>query len=215
MSIQTIIDKSQQIEIDRRRMIGQTVSRSQRIKTAERSTAQPWKFKVTPPGSLPWTSSRGILEVIDLNDRVNEYQISLSNSAGMSYITAYQGAMTQAQINTITVSSTGTSTLTLTNLPSIGSTGVLFRPGDIIQPKNSRYPYTVVSTATRGSSTTTTVTLNRPVITSENLNLVGDGIRVGNSATWQVVVTVLPTYTLTPMRQVQFTGDFELIEKVI
>ena len=215
MSIQTIIDKSQQIEMDRRRMVGQSVSRSQRIKTSERSTAQPWKFKVTPPGSLPWTSSRGILEVIDLNDRVTEYQITLSNSAGMNYITAYQGAMTQGEINTITVSSTGTSTLTLTNLPSIGSTGVLFRPGDFIQPANSRYPYTVVSTATRGINTTTTVTLNRPVITSENLNLVGGGIRVGNSATWQVIVTGLPTYTLTPMRQVQFTGDFELIEKVI
>ena len=35
MSIQNIINRAQQIEIDRRRMVGQSISRSQRIKTAE------------------------------------------------------------------------------------------------------------------------------------------------------------------------------------
>ena len=215
MSIQNIINSCQQLEIDRRRMVGQTISRSQRIKTAERSTAQPWKFKVTPPAQLPWATSRGVIEVIDLNDRVNEYTISLNANSGMNYITAYQGSLSQAQLDALTISTSTTSTLVLTTLPSTTSTTVLFKPGDIIQPANSRYPYSVTETVTRGTNTTTSVTLHRPIITSEGINLVGQGVSVGNSATWRVIVTGLPTYALIPMRQVQYTGDFELVEKII
>lgn len=215
MSIQTIINKAQQIEIDRRRMVGQSISRSQRIKTAERSTAQPWKFKVTPPAQLPWTTSRGVIEVIDLNDRVNEYTISLNANSGMNYITAYQGSLTQSQLNALTISTSTTATLVLTTLPSVSTSTVMFKAGDLIQPENSRYPYSVTETVLRGSNTTTSVILHRPIITSENINLVGQGVAVGNSATWRVIVTGLPTYALIPMKQVQYTGDFELVEKII
>jgi hypothetical protein len=215
MGIQNIINAAQQIEIDRRRMVGQSISRSQRIKTAERSTSQPWKFKVTPPGQLPWTASRGFIEVIDFNDRVNEYTISLNDNPGMNYITAYQGSLTQAQLNDLTISTSTTATLVLTTLPSVSTTTVVFKPGDIIQPENSRYPYSVTAEVLRGSGSTVSVPLNRPIITSEGINLMTQGVKVGNSATWQVIVAGLPTYTLTPMRQVQYTGDFELIEKII
>jgi hypothetical protein len=215
MGIQNIINRAQQIEIDRRRMVGQSISRSQRIKTAERSTSQPWKFKVTPPGQLPWTASRAFIEVIDFNDRVNEYTISLNDNPGMNYITAYQGEMTQVQLNDLTISTSTTSTLVLTTLPTTASTVVMFKPGDLIQPENSRYPYSVTAEVLRGGGSTVSVPLNRPVITSENINLMTQGVKVGNSATWQVIVAGLPTYTLTPMRQVQYTGDFELIEKII
>jgi len=213
--IQYIIDKAQQIEIDRRRMVGQSISRSQRIKTAERSTGQSWKFKVTPPAQIPWTVGRLVTENINTRDRVEEYTINLSNNPKMSYITAYQGEMTQAQINSLTVQAQGTSTLTLTTLPSVSSSTILFAPGDIIQPANSRYPYAVSDYVVRGVNTVTNVTLNRPVITSENITLTGQGVKVGNSATWRMVVSALPTYTLIPMKQVQYTGDFELIEKII
>ena len=215
MSIQNIINRAQQIEFDRRRMVGQSISRSQRIKTAERSTSQPWKFKVTPPAQLPWTASRAFIEVIDFNDRVNEYTISLNDNPGMNYITAYQGSMTQAQLNDLTISTSTTSTLVVSTLPTTATTTVMFQAGDIIQPENSRYPYSVTAQVLRGSGSTITVPLHRPIITSEGVNLMSQGLKVGNSATWQVVVTGLPTYTLTPMRQVQYTGDFEIIEKVI
>jgi len=215
MSIQNIINAAQQIEFDRRRMVGQSISRSQRIKTAERSTGQPWKFKVTPPAQLPWTASRGFIEVIDLNDRVNEYTISLNDNTGMNYITAYQGQLTQSQLNDLTISTSTTSTLVLTTLPTTASTVVMFKPGDLIQPENSRYPYSVTTTVLRGSSSTVNVPLHRSIITSENINLMTQGVKVGNSATWQVIVAGLPTYSLIPMRQVQYTGDFELIEKII
>ena len=224
MSIQSIIDSAQQIEIDRRRMVGQTVSRSQRIKTAERSTAQPWKFKITPPAQMSWSTGRVIAESISTGDRVTEYEISLNNNSGMNYITAYQGNLRQAQLDDLTIASTGTSTLTLTNLPNIGSsalvglvstTTVLFAAGDIIQPANSRYPYAVTSTVLRGANTTTSVTLNRALITSEGIALNGQHIKVGNSCTWRVVLTIMPTYTLIYGQRMQYNGDFELIEKIV
>ena len=215
MSIQNIIDKAQQIEIDRRKIISQSISRSQRIKTAERSTAQPWKFKVTPPGMLPWTASRGFIEVIDFNDRNTEYEISLNNNTGMNYITGYLGGITQGQLSSLTIQAVGTSTMTITDLPSVSSSTVVFAKGDLIQPNNSRYPYTVVNTVLRGLTTTTSVTLNRPIISSEGISLVGQGLKVGNSCTWRVLVTGLPTYQLVPMQRVQYTGDFELVEKII
>lgn len=213
--IQYIIDRAQQIEIDRRRMVGQSVSRSQRIKTAERSTGQPWKFKVTPPAQLPWTVGRAVTEEISNNDRVDEYTVSLSNNPGMNYITAYQGEMTQVQLDALTISTSTTSTLVLTTLPSTATTTVMFQLGDIIQPENSRYPYSVTAQVLRGSGSTVSVPLHRAIITSEGVNLMTQGVKVGNSATWQMVVTGLPTYSLVPMRQVQYTGDFELIEKII
>lgn len=215
MSIQNIIDKAQQIEIDRRKIISQSISRSQRIKTAERSTAQPWKFKITPPGSLPWSASRGFIEVIDFNDRNTEYTISLNNNSGMNYITSYLGSITQGQLNSLTIQAVGTSTITITGMPAVNSSTVIFAKGDLIQPNNSRYPYTVVDTVIRGATTTTSVTVNRPIITSEGITLTSEGLKVGNSCTWRVLVSGLPTYQLVPMQRVQYTGDFELVEKII
>ncbi len=332
MSIQNIIDKAQQIEIDRRKIVGQTVSRSQRIKTTERSTAQPWRFKVTPPGALSWNSSRAFIEVIDLNDRVAEYTISLNNNSNMNYITQYQGELSSTMTNALSISSTGTSTIVLGSLPALGSTitnvtvtvtarsfaastnatynrafstgrsdflitdseydtywnqikvgnkvqaaiyitgslniasitrsyitikgtnytrivmtnnasqnsdastydgemdiyyttinktvevnslTYVLRVGDYIQPANSRYPYTVLNDVVRGSGSTVTVNLHRPLITSEGITYVGQGVKIGNSCTWRVVVSSLPTYQLIPNRLVQYTGDFELVEKII
>jgi len=330
MSIQTIINKAQQIEIDRRRVVAQTISRSQRIKTAERASSQPWKFKVTPPGALKWADSRAIIEAIDTGDRVSEYEITISNG-GMSYITAYQGALNSTQTSALTIASASTASMAITTLPSIGATisartytatarsfasstsatynralssarndflitnadydanynsikvgdslaattyitgsqtiasitynyitlagvgytrivmsgtangsstaatldgdsnisvtislstvvsssTVIFATGDIIQPANSRYPYTVTSPVLRGSNTTTSVTLNRSIITSEGITLPGQTLKTGNSCTWRVVVSALPTYQLIPNQLVQYTGDFELVEKII
>ena len=331
MSLQTIIDKAQVIEIDRRRVVGQTISRSQRIKTAERATAQPWKFTVTPPAYLKWADSRGVIEVIDQGDRVEEYEISLSNTAGMNYITEYRGGLNSTQLSAVTIQTASTASMTITGMPSIGATisstsyaatavsfatttnstynralstartdflitnaaynanyaniqvgntlaatvyivsgqtissitynyitiagvgytriimsaapdsnspsasvnngsnvsvtvsssitvsssTVVFNIGDIIQPANSRYPYTVTQPVVRGVSTTTNVSLNRNVITSEGVTLSGQALSVGNECTWRVVVSGLPTYQLTPMQLVQYTGNFELIERIV
>jgi hypothetical protein len=92
---------------------------------------------------------------------------------------------------------------------------VIFKKGDIVQPENSRYPYAITNDILRGTGTSITLILNRPVVTSEGITLTSTGVLVGNDCTWKVLVAALPTYKLVANRQVQFTGDFELVEKVI
>ena len=326
MSLQTIIDTAQSIEFDRSKVVGQSISRSGRLKTAERASVQAWTFVVTPAGSYFWSEHRDTLEEIDNNDRINEYTISLSNVTGSYFITEYLGDLNSTQLNALTINTNTTATFVLGNLPSIGATitsrsenftaqsfqaeavpaysrsfditrndilitnseydtkfysiqigdrlststyltsnqtvtgitrnfltynnvgytkialsaapnsssalntpiqfastastvvsssTVVFAAGDFIQPTGSRYPYTVKNQVLRGSDSTVTVNLNRPVITSEGLALDNKTLEVGNDVTWRVIVIEKPTYKLVAPNRFQFNGDFRLAEKVI
>lgn len=214
MSIQLVIDTCQGIEIDRRKIVGQSMSRSQRVKSAERASATPWRFKVTPAGYFKYSTNRSMLESINATDKITETEIKLSNNTNTNYLTAYQGELTQGELDAILVTAFTGTTMTLGNLPSALAEKVLFKPGDYIQPINSRYPYTVVNTVLRGSTSTVQVTTHRPVISSETVDLT-DNIKVGKAVTWRVLIAALPTHQLVSHDLVQFTGDFELIEKII
>ena len=214
MSIQLVIDTCQGIEIDRRKIVGQSMSRSQRVKSAERASATPWRFKVTPAGYFKYTTARSMLESINTTDKVVESEIKLSNNDKTAYLTEYQGELTQENLDAIQIVSFTGTTMVLGNLSVETPETVLFRPGDYIQPINSRYPYTVVNTVLRGSTSTVQVTTHRSVITSETVDLT-DNIKVGKNVTWRVLVAGLPTHQLISHNLVQFTGDFELIEKII
>jgi hypothetical protein len=214
MSIQTIIDRASAIEFDRRKVASQSVSRSQRIKTAERNSAQPLKLTVTPPGVLKYSTNRGVIEAIQTTDRTTEVQISLSNNPNLRYLTALQGSATYAQIGAMTITNFTLTSVTLGGLPTVSSSTVLFRPGDYIQPANSRYPYIITNTVTRGTNTVVTATVHRNLITSEATTVTG-AILVGNTCTFRMVVNSLPTYQIVPYDMVKFTGDFTLVEKII
>lgn len=215
MSLQTIINKASSIEFHRGRIVASTMSRSQRVKTATRNAVQPWYWKVTPPGALKWSTSRSIIEAIDYSDRDTEYTLQLTGKAG-SYIIGYQGALTPSQLNEITISSFTGSTLILKTLPTVASSTVMFRAGDIIQPKNSRYPYTVVNTQVlRGSGSTVTLAVNRAVIASENINTVDQGLNVGTDVSWRMILLKKPSYSVIPYDILRYNGDFELVEKII
>jgi hypothetical protein len=214
-ALQTIIDSATKIEIDRRRIVGQSVSRSQRLRTAERTSSQPWMMSITPKPAWTYSINRELIEGISYIDRSRETQINLANNPNLAYLTAYQGDMTAGQITAVRVTATSTATITLDVLPAISSTAYLFRSGDFIQPQYSRYPYTVVDSVQRGVGSTVVINLNRPIITSENLTLTGSGVLVGNSCTWRMIVGSLPTIQMTIRDRFEWSGDFKLMEKVI
>jgi hypothetical protein len=214
-ALQTIIDSATKIEIDRRRIVGQSVSRSQRLRTAERTSSQPWMMSITPKPAWTYSTNRELIEGISYIDRSRETQINLANNPNLAYLTAYQGDMTAGQITAVRVTATSTATITLDVLPSIDSTAYLFRSGDFIQPQYSRYPYTVVDSVQRGLGSTVVINLNRPIITSENLTLTGSGVLVGNSCSWRMIVGSLPTIQMTIRDRFEWSGDFKLMEKVI
>jgi hypothetical protein len=215
MSLQTIIDTATSMEFDRRRIIATTISRSQRIKTAERLTAQPWSLKITPAGAFRFSDNRGVLENLYLKERVEEYSVRLANNPRLGYITAYRGDLDSGQLAGLRISAVSTASFTVNTLPTVDSSTVMFRAGDFVQPANSRYPYTVTGDVTRGTGSTITLSLNRPVITSENITLTSQALNIGTDTTLRLLVVDLPSYNLVPGGLVQFSGDFRVVERVV
>lgn len=214
MSIQTIIDKAATIEFDRRKIASQSISRSQRIKVAERYAAQPLQITVTPPAYLQYSTNRGVIEAIQTTDRTTEIQINLANNPKMDYLTEYQGKLTSVQLSALTITNFTSTSVTIGGLPGGSTSTVVFAAGDFIQPEGSRYPYIITNTVTRGAGTVVTATVHRALITSEGINTNGP-INVGNSCTFRMVVTQLPTYRLIPYDLLEFKEDFVLVEKII
>ena len=219
MSLQVIIDTANSIEFDRRRIVATSISRSQRIKTAERLTAQPWTFKITPAGAFKYAENRGVLEVLYLNERVTEYTVRLANNPKLAYITQYRGELSSGQLAALLTTATSTASITIDTLPAIGdpitTATYIFRAGDFIQPANSRYPYTVTGDVQRGSGSTVTLPLNRAIITSENTTITNQSLVVGTDTTMRLLVVDLPSYNIVPGGLVQFSGDFRVAERVV
>jgi len=213
MTIQVIINSAQSIEFDRRKVVGQTVSRSERIKVAERASGQAFSFTITPIARFRYSLVRDVIESIQTYDRSEEQQINLASNPLLSYITEYQGGLSSAELANLTINTFTNSTLIIGGLGSVSNGTVVFKGGDWIQPIWSRYPYIVSSTVTKSLSTAS-VTVHRPLITSEATTVTG-ALYVGTATTLRVVVTELPTYKLIQRDWAEFTGDFSIVEKIV
>ena len=197
--LQTIINKCNALNIDRRKVVGIQITRNEIARTSETPTFNPWRMTLSMPASLPYQSNRDLIEAIDTLDRNTPEVVTFSDNACLSWIFKYQGTMSTAQINAITVASPAGfvgNVLTLTNLPAIASTRVLFQPNDLIQIGNNTYPFTSTTQVTRGVGATVQVITNRPnIITS---SVVGSGITVGNACQFKMFCPNMPTYSLVP-----------------
>lgn len=216
MSIQTIINNATGISISKKPIVAQTFSRSQQIKTAQRGP-RVWGFVVTMHNGLKYSTSRGVLEEISRVDRLIESEISLNGVAGTEYITQYLGGLTAPQRNQMQITgwAVGSTTLTLSNLPSVASNVVVFEAGDLIQPTDSRYPYTVVGQVTRGTNNTLTVVVHRGRVNEAGYDPVGKTLQYGVDVTWRVIATQIPDWTIESYDLVAWSGDFILVESIL
>jgi hypothetical protein len=223
MSLQAIINKSNEIQINRRRVIGVQVTRNEITKTAETPTLNTWKFSVNSSNGLPYDVARPVIETLDYQDRRMAETISFGNHPNMRWMFRYQGAMTDVDIAAITVSSFIGNQLILENLPAVDASTVLFEPNDIIQIQGYPYPFTSVNRVVRGGTASVTLTTHRP-------NIIGDGvigrtIVVGTDVNFRVICVNMPTYKLVPgamlrgsdgtllnNARLEFTSAFELVE---
>lgn len=217
MSIQTIIDNAVSIEFIRRKLAGQTVSRSGQVKIASVASNVPWQMIIEPRPGMKYADYRDLTEEIDRLDRVFIEVVDIGNTnPGLEYITSYQGELTGTQLNSITVTSANALTITL-DVSSVSTSGttVCFEPGDFIQlAGNYKYPYTVTSRVLRGSGSTIDVPINRPFIDQSGYTEVGAGIIVGKFVTWQVVMTKKPSYRVIPGGFLEWSDVFELVEVI-
>jgi len=217
MALQTIINKAESIEFDRRRVIGIQTSRNEITYRNETVTKNPWRLKVKFPAYLPYATNRDLIEAIDYLDRRNSETVTFSANAGLSWLCAYQGSMSSTQLSSLVVSNFVNDQLTIGGLPTVDNNflanRVMFKAGDFISVNGFPFPFTVVETVLRGSGSTITVKTHRPkILTSEFVN--GNAIKVGNAVEFKVVCTNTPTYTIVAGRYIQFNGDFQLIEDV-
>jgi len=189
MSLQTIINHAETLEIDRRRVVGVQYTRSETAKTSETPTRNPWKFTITLPAALQYGENRALLEAIDQLDKSvpeiisfnagttsmvqgNTQWVGKTASAGLGYLFAYQGGVLNidgtpnyAILNATTVTNFVGNQLTLTLPPKTITGGeVIFRAGDFIQIQGFPFPFTVRYDVVSQANTQQqiTVTTHRP-----------------------------------------------------
>lgn len=214
MSFQTILDISQSITVNNRRMVGQQYSRSGQVRTALYVTAVPWVFTVKPHAYLYYPQVRDVIQTIDNLDRQTAANITF-NTTTLQWFTEYKGGLTSGQASALTLASVpapNATTISVGNLPAVASSTVVFAAGDFLQIGN--YPYKVTAQVLRGSGSTVSVTLHRPVIGTPST---GTLTAVGAACTFNVVAETCPTYTLRPMTSgafVDWDNDFVFRENV-
>ena len=179
MSFQTIFEIQQSMTPNYRRMVGQQVSRSGFLTTAQYLTAVPWVFTIVPHNFLYYPDVRAVIQAIDNKDRQLPEVISFASS-NLSWFVKMQGTATAATLNGTPTPNTQT-----LNLTSNGT----FKAGDFIMI--SGYTYKVTA-----DSAGSVVTIHRPLIGTPSS---GTTVYMGTQCTFNVVAEKCPTYTLTPM----------------
>lgn len=203
MSFQTIFDIQQSMTVNNRRTIGQQVTRGGQIRTAQYLTTVPWVFTVVPHSYLYYPQVRDVIQTIDNLDRQTAANITF-NTANLQWFTEYKGGLSLAQASALTLASVppaNSQTITVGNLPAVGSTTVVFAAGDFLQL--GTYVYKVTTQVLRGVGATVSVNLHRPVIGTPST---GTLTAVGKDVFFSVYAEVCPTYTLTPMTNGAFVA---------
>ena len=204
MSFQWIIDNAETISIDRQTLVGQTITRNQTVRATSRG-ASIWKFTVKLPDGLSWASNRGYISQAEKLGRFTTDSISISDT-GQSWIPKYQGNSANSTGFYATITQ-GSDTITLTTSTTTSS-GYKFRAGDIIQLGSGK----VYSVAADVAYNSNSVTLNRPVIDS---SATGVNLKIGPNATWIVICTQFPSFTITGRDIISWSGPFVFYENMV
>jgi hypothetical protein len=226
--LQTILNYCNGINVNRRKTVGIQYTRNEIPRVSQTPTRNPWHLTLDMPNRFQYSQARALMEQLDILDRITPQIITFSNLPQLSWIFAYQGAMTSGQLATITVTSWVGDQLTL-NVSGItaATTAVIFEQNDLIQIGSlNEHPYPVTSTTQvlRGAGSTVVVTTSRPNIISASVT--GEGIIVGNNCQFNMFCPNMPTYKLTVGGYIgngttttnnallEFSDSFELYEFV-
>jgi hypothetical protein len=227
--LQLIVNKAQDIEIQRNALVSTSMSRSGRLLTAARNWAKPWRFVVTPPPVFKYdAATRKMIESVMTFDRYTDQKISLGATSGGRWMVdmvgealLQSGSGLQVDSSTATSGNVLTCKLNTTNASKTAGT-LLLGAGDYIQPMGHRYPYVVaenvlVPIGTIDANTTVEVRLNRGILppAPDDSALAGAYIKGGYNCQWTVKVSKLPTMRFLPGQLVELTGQLELIESIL
>ena len=211
--LQTVIDNATFMTITARPLTGSSISRSGQYKTAERGPS-PYAITFGMHDGLTYSTNRDTLQELDNLDRTTEANISITNTSGISYLTANLNGQTN---NACTVLGYNGADLYIDASSATGA-DTLFKAGDWLQPLGNtstyRYPYQVTTDVAFSTGSNVTVPLNRPVLSQSGVALTSGGLRLGNDIRFHVKMFTYPQYSVIPHDRITFNGDFELIEVI-
>jgi hypothetical protein len=227
MSLNTILSVCESIAINDQKLVGQVLSRNQRISTSELLTVQPFEFTMKPMNYLLYSQNRSLLSTLRTNDKATEQFLNFGVTGWLNYI-AYQGDMTSGEIalcNWKTASAN--KTLVLGDIPAGVTAGeYIVKIGDFCQV--GRYAYIATANVLRGGGSTVNIPVHRNLITTlasdvgAVIGQYGTTISLGGSTyigtTFPVILREYPTYTLVPMTNdsfISWNGPFVAIEDVL
>lgn len=219
--LQDVINKTGYLTINKRKGAGFTVSRSGHVKTSVQQGSL-YRFTVGAPQGLKYSTNRDLVEDLDTLDITQESNVDIgANNTGISYITAYQGDLDASNHSTKheIVAFSG-STLYIQS-DSYSASGYLFKKGDFIQPLGNtstyRYPYQVTSDVPNASASNISVPVHRPILSQDGVTILTGAkgnYRYGSDVRFHVICANMPTYSVVPHDIIEFTEDFELIERI-
>jgi len=225
-TLNDILAIAEQVTIMDQRLIGQVISRNQKISTSEIVGVVPFEFDMKPMNYLLYSESRNLLANLRYYDKGLEQYLNFGSTGWNNYI-AYQGDMTSVQISSCQwQTASANKILVLGNLPTISSTAYIVKAGDFCQV--DRYSYIATQDVLRGSGSTVNIPVHRnlltPVTTPINavIGQYGTTVSMGGNTytgiTFAVILKNYPTYTLIPMTNdsfISWTGMFKAFESVI
>lgn len=226
MSLNTILAISESIAINDQKLVGQVLSRNQRISTSELLTVQPFEFTMNPMKYLLYSQNRSLLSTLRVNDKALEQYLNFTNIGWLNYV-AYQGDMTSSEILACEwQTSSANKTLVLGSLPTMSPSEYIVKTGDFCQV--GRYCYIATADVVRGAGSTVNIPVHRNLISTlattvgAVIGQYGTTISMGGSTyqgvTFPVILREYPTYTLVPMTNdsfIQWNGPFVAIEDVL
>lgn len=204
MSFQFVIDNAATLSVNRKAIVGQTITRSSVVRSVSRGTSV-WRFTVELPAGPRWTDYRAAISLIEKQDLI-ETDVIKFNNPGLDWFIKYQGDLTNP--NTVQIDTQGTNSpdeVIITSSESISS-GFLFRSGDIIQLGSEGKCYTVVNDVAHNQ---TVIKLHRPLL-NETPGL--KTLRVGPACEWTVRCIQFPNWLLFSRDQISWTSSFTFLE---
>lgn len=200
MSFQWVIDNAVDVQVNKRDIVAQTMSRDQTIRSVSRGN-NIWRFTVTPSPGQYWKDARPYIEAINALNQFTSSTINFDRSQ-VDYIFGYQGNSTDIT-NWSATAVQGSTTIVL----SASSGTQKLKVGDLIQLGAYGKVYTVTTNVDTGN----TVILNRPVFEANgSYNLV-----IGRACNFKIKCMQLPDYKISPLGIVEWTGPFIFTEDIV
>ena len=90
MAFQWVFDKAESISVNKRAIVGQSITRNQTVRAVSRGTGI-WRFTVKLPDGMRWSEVASYIAALDTADRYTKETVTINNSGYNSWI--HNGAL--------------------------------------------------------------------------------------------------------------------------